>query len=61
MEWIVFKLGICIWIVFFGGAERIENTFTGYLNFGQFADKARLIKALAIVYMIVFVISTLNS
>jgi hypothetical protein len=32
------------WIVFFGGAERIENTFFGYLEFGVAGERAIYIK-----------------
>ena len=34
----------CLWVIFLGGAERLENTLLGYLEFGQLAEKAALIK-----------------
>ena len=36
-----------IWVVFFGGAEKLENTLLGYFEFGVFALKASYIKAFA--------------
>lgn len=36
-----------IWIIFFGGAERLENTFLGYLEFGFVGEKAVYIKVFA--------------
>ncbi len=35
---------IAIWIIFLGGAERMENTFFGYFTQGVAADKAIYIK-----------------
>ena len=37
-------------------AERLENTLLGYLEFGQLAEKAALIKVLAGVLLILHVI-----
>lgn len=34
------------WVLFFGGAEKIENSFVAYLGFGRFGEKSGLIKAL---------------
>jgi hypothetical protein len=36
-----------VWIIYLGGAERLENTFIGYLEFGTFVEKANLIKFIA--------------
>ena len=41
------NLLVCIWVVFFNGAERLEGTWLGYFEFGEFADKAKYIKAAA--------------
>ena len=41
------SLLVCIWVVFFNGAERLEGTWLGYFEFGEFADKAKYIKAAA--------------
>ena len=35
------------WILFFGGAERLENSFLGYFEFGVAGDKTVFIKAVA--------------
>jgi len=37
----------CLWILFFGGAGRIENTILGYFEFGQAAEKVIFIKIVA--------------
>lgn len=46
MYWI---LGIAfnVWILFMGGAERIENTFAGYFEYGLAGEKASYIKFIA--------------
>jgi hypothetical protein len=36
-----------IWILFFGGADKIENTLLGYLEFGLPDDKAWAIRVMA--------------
>lgn len=38
---------VCIWIVFFNGSEKLENTVLGYFEFGQLAEKTVFIKILA--------------
>ncbi|APR66076.1 hypothetical protein CN03_03520 [Thalassolituus oleivorans] len=35
---------ICIWVIFFNGAEKLENAVLGYFEFGQLAEKALYIK-----------------
>jgi hypothetical protein len=35
-----------------GGADKIENTLVGYFEFGVFAEKAFLIKLMALVWLI---------
>ena len=42
----LYLLGIafCVWVIFFGGAERLEDTLLGYLEFGPAAEKAFYIK-----------------
>ena len=45
MFWLcIFSWVICIWVIFFNGAEKLEGTFLGYFEFGQFAEDARHIK-----------------
>lgn len=45
MYWLcIFSWAVCIWVMFFNGAEKLEGTFLGYFEFGQFADKAKYIK-----------------
>ena len=41
------SIAIPIWIIFFGGAEKIENTFVGYLTHGVFGEKGIYIKVVA--------------
>ena len=41
------SIAIPIWIIFFGGAEKIENTFVGYLTQGVVGEKAIYIKVFA--------------
>lgn len=36
----------CIWILFFGGAAKLENSFMGYLSFERYGDKESFIKGL---------------
>jgi len=28
----------CLWVIFLGGAERLENTLLGYFEFSVFAE-----------------------
>lgn len=48
----LFSIAICLWIIFFGGAEKLEDTFVGYLEFGVFADRASMIKLAAWISLI---------
>ena len=50
----LFGLLVCIWVAFFNGAERLEGTWLGYFEFGEFADNAKYIKAAAWVGLAVF-------
>ena len=45
---------ISIWVIFFGGAERIQNTLLGYFEFGVAADNSSYIRILAWVNLIFF-------
>lgn len=38
---------VCFWIVFFSGAEKLERTFLGYFEFGQFADGSKYMRMAA--------------
>lgn len=46
MFWIG-TLAFNVWIIFFGGAERLENTLLGYLGHGAVGEKAVYIKVFA--------------
>jgi len=35
-----------VWILFFGGASKLENSFLGYFSFGRYGDKESFIKGL---------------
>ncbi len=49
MEIAFYILGILfnLWIIFLGGAEKIQDTLVGYFEFGIFADNPNCIRALA--------------
>mgnify|MGYP003671884831 CR=1 FL=1 len=38
---------LSIWVIFVGGAERLENTAAGYFEFGAIAEKGAYIKVAA--------------
>ncbi len=42
----------CLWILFFGGASRLENTLAGYFEFGLVGSSASAIRVLAWVYLL---------
>ncbi|MEO1148807.1 MAG: hypothetical protein AAFY26_24840 [Cyanobacteria bacterium J06638_22] len=46
MYWLV-GIAFNIWILFMGGAERLENSLAGYLEFGPAGEKATYIKVIA--------------
>ncbi|MAT92334.1 MAG: hypothetical protein CME59_07010 [Halioglobus sp.] len=41
-----------IWIIFMGGAERLENTFLGYFEYGVAGENAVYIKVCAWVSLV---------
>ena len=43
----LFYIPFFIWIVFFGGAERLENSVLGYFEFGLAAQNVIYVKILA--------------
>jgi len=45
---------ISLWLIFFGGAERIQNTLLGYFEFGPAAENTIYIRALAWMSLIFF-------
>jgi hypothetical protein len=45
-------IAFCLWVIFFGGAEKLENTFVGYLEYGVFADSASMIRLAAWISLI---------
>ena len=47
MLWYLAIYAACIWVIFFGGADRLENIAAGYFEFGPFAERASYIKACA--------------
>ena len=51
----IFTSIICLWIIFFDGAEKLENTMLGYFEFGLLAEKAHYIKILAWLSLIISV------
>lgn len=53
--WLICSLGvlISIWVAFLGGDRRLENSLFGYFEFGQFAERATLLRALAIIYLVI--------
>ncbi len=45
MIWLcIFSWIVCIWVIFFNGAEQLERTVLGYFEFGHFADEAKYIR-----------------
>jgi hypothetical protein len=46
MYWIL-AIAFNLWILFMGGAGRIENTFAGYLEYGVAGEKSVYIKLVA--------------
>ena len=50
-----FIIGIlfCLWIIFFGGAAKLENSILGYFEFELAAQKEKFIKILAWAYLVV--------
>ena len=46
---LIYLLGIVfsIWVIFLGGAERLENTILGYFEFGIAGEKSIYIKVVA--------------
>ena len=46
-------IAFCIWLIYFGGAERLESTLLGYLEFGAAAEKSLYIKLSAWVGLII--------
>jgi len=45
-------LAFFIWVLFFGGAQRLENSVIGYLEFGPAGEMAVYIRLLAWVGLI---------
>ena len=45
---------ISVWVAFFGGAKKLEGTFLGYFEFGQFADTASYIRMVSLISMALF-------
>jgi hypothetical protein len=43
------------WILFLGGAAKLENSFMGFFSFGRYGDKESFIKGLVWVSLAVYV------
>lgn len=43
----IISILFCVWIIFIGGADRLENTLVGYIEVGIFGEKAIFIKVIA--------------
>ena len=44
MLYYLIGIAFFVWVIFFGGAEKLENTLLGYLEFGPGAEKATYIR-----------------
>ena len=44
---VILNIVFCTWVIFLGGAARLENTLAGYFEFGIYADKEVYIKIVA--------------
>ena len=54
------SIAFFIWVIFFGGASRLENTFAGYFEFGIAGEKAVYIKMVSwigLVFSVGFLLS----
>ena len=40
-------IATCVWVIFLGGAEKLEDTFLGYFEFGESGSRAGYIKAIS--------------
>jgi hypothetical protein len=58
MEMALFVISILfnLWVIFLGGAEKIQDTLVGYFEFGIFADNPNYIRILAWFGLVVAVI-----
>ncbi len=45
------SVAFCVWVIFLGGADRLESTVLGYLYFMSGGDQAQSIKILAAVVL----------
>lgn len=62
MVYTLFGILISIWLIFFEGAERIENTLLGYFEFGFIAEKADYIRVgawIGLITSVVLIVSEL--
>jgi hypothetical protein len=60
----IFSSIICLWVIYFNGAERLENSILGYFEFGQIVEKSAYIKVaawLGLILSIGFLISDLSA
>ena len=49
----IFSSIICIWVIFFNGAEKLENSVLGYFEFGLLAENAQYIRISAWIGLII--------
>ena len=54
MAFLIYLLEVIflLWVIFLGGADRLENTILGYLEFGRASENASVIRAVAWVSLI---------
>ena len=47
MLYIIGSIVFSLWVLFFNGAEKLENSVFGYLEFGRFAESEAYIRIAA--------------
>lgn len=45
--YLILSILFFIWIIFMGGAEKIQDTLFGFLEFGNFSDNPTYIRVVA--------------
>lgn len=50
----------CIWILFFGGAQKLEDTLLGFIEFGRFGSSSFYIKLATCLALILTMIKMLQ-
>ena len=57
IAFLVLDILFTLWVVFLGGAEKIQDTLVGYFEFGMFADNPNHIRALAAIGLVIYLIA----